>query len=66
MPIVAAKATGAAAQDFLARARENGIAIGENAGLFATLAKDGRVGQAIPRATFQPVAQMLVRAGFSG
>lgn len=66
VPIVAAKAAGEAARAFLAKARETGIAVGENPAVFAVLAKEGRVGDAIPRPTFEAVAQMLVRAGFSG
>lgn len=66
VPVVAAKAAGEAARALLAKAREAGIAVGENPAVFAALAREGRVGEAIPRQTFESVAQMLVRAGFSG
>jgi len=66
VPIVAAKAAGDTARALLAKAREAGVAVGENPAVFAALVKDGRVGDAIPRPTFEAVAQMLVRAGFSG
>ncbi|MGP9822696.1 EscU/YscU/HrcU family type III secretion system export apparatus switch protein [Salinarimonas sp. NSM] len=66
VPVVAAKAAGEAARGFLARAREAGIAVTEAPDVFGTLVAQGKVGQAIPRETFQRVAQLLVRAGFSG
>lgn len=66
VPVVAAKAVGETARAFLAQARENAVASAEIPDLYETLAREGRVGQAIPRKTFQRVAQALVRAGFSG
>lgn len=66
VPIFAAKGIGANAGTFRARAMENGVAIAENPTLFEALLRSGRVGQPIPRETFNEVAQALVRAGFSG
>lgn len=66
VPIFAAKGLGENAAAFRARALENGVAIAENPSLFEALLRGGRVGQPIPRDTFNDVAQALVRAGFSG
>lgn len=66
VPVVAAKALGTAAEAYLEAAREKEKAVTQNPDLYALLAESGRVGQAIPRDTFQRVAQELVRAGFSG
>ncbi|GGK45451.1 EscU/YscU/HrcU family type III secretion system export apparatus switch protein [Salinarimonas ramus] len=66
VPVVAAKATGENARTFLATARENGIAITQAPDVFPILVEKGKVGDAIPRDTFQRIAQLLVRAGFSG
>jgi type III secretion protein U len=66
VPIVAVKADAATAREFLAAAAANGKAIMENPDLFAALAKEGKAGQPIPRSTFTPVAQALVKAGFTG
>lgn len=66
VPVLAAKAIGESAATFRARAMESGVAIAEDPALFAALLNGGRVGQPIPRDTFNDVAHTLVRAGFSG
>ncbi|TVR08121.1 MAG: EscU/YscU/HrcU family type III secretion system export apparatus switch protein [Salinarimonadaceae bacterium] len=66
VPIFAAKGLGENAAAMRARAAENGVAIAENPALFDALLREGRVGQPIPRDTFNDVAQALVQAGFSG
>lgn len=66
VPIVAAKAAGDAAARVLAQAREKGVAVAQDEGLFAALREKGKVAQPIPRETYGTIAQALVRAGFSG
>lgn len=64
VPIVAVKRAENGAE-LLKVARQKGVAIVENADLVAQLLK-GRIGEPIPRETFQSVAQALVGAGITG
>ena len=63
VPMVVAKARGAAGTRMVARARERGIAIVQDAALVEALASRHGVGKPIARDLFRPVATMLVREG---
>jgi type III secretion protein U len=63
LPVVVAKAHGAAGVRMLAQARQRGIAIVQDAELVEALASRHAVGKAIARDLFRPVATILVRQG---
>jgi type III secretion protein U len=66
VPLIAVKrGDQAAVAELLKIAREKGVPIVEDPATTAALVK-GRVGDAIPRDTFTPVAQALVKNGVTG
>ncbi len=63
VPIILAKAVDGDALDLVAQARAAGIHVAENPTLTRRLMRGGRVGSAIPAATFRGVAEALFEAG---
>jgi type III secretion protein U len=63
LPMVVAKGRGVAGARMIARARERGIAIVQDAALVEALASRHAVGKAVARDLFRPVATILVREG---
>lgn len=64
VPLVVSKATGEAAAEMLAAARERGLAIVDNEELASALAKRHRPGDTIQPDLFRATALVLVKAGF--
>lgn len=65
IPLVVCKGQGEAAMRMLAEARDLGLPIVDNAALVAALATRHAVGATVVPDLFEPVAEMLVGAGFS-
>jgi type III secretion protein U len=63
VPIVAAKGSGAKADELLKKAQENKAHIVDDAEITAILMAEGRVGDVIPKPTFSPIARILLRLG---